>query len=151
MKTAVGLWIDHRQAVIVSVAGRAETIQRVSSNVEGQHRQSGTSSPADDARQRELTEHLNSYYEEAVSRIRDAESILIFGPGEAKGELKACLEKDKLDGRVVGMETSDKMTDPQIVAKVRGHISTRGRQRIRDNPATCEASDRGHTRGNKGL
>ena len=83
MKT-VGLWIDHRQAVIVSVEGHAETIQRVSSNVEGHHRQSG-SAPADDARQRESTEYLNGYYEEVVSRIRDAESILIFGPGEAKG------------------------------------------------------------------
>lgn len=126
MKTAVGLWIDHRQAVIVSVTGGAETIQRISSNVEGRHRQSGTSSPADDARQRELTEHLNSYYEEVVSRIRDAESILIFGPGEAKGELKARLEKDKLGGRVVGIETSDKMTDPQIVAKVRDHYLDQG-------------------------
>jgi hypothetical protein len=27
MKTAVGLWLDHRQAVIVSVAGHAETTQ----------------------------------------------------------------------------------------------------------------------------
>ena len=120
MKTAVGLWLDHRQAVIVSVAGHAETIQRVSSNVEGHHRQSG-STPADNARQRELTEYLNSYYEEVVSRIRDAESILIFGPGEAKGELKARLENSKLDDRVVGIEASDKMTDPQIVAKVRDH------------------------------
>jgi stalled ribosome rescue protein Dom34 len=126
MKTAVGLWIDHRQAVIVSVAGNAENIQRISSNVERHHRQSGTSAPADDARQRELTEHLNSYYEEVVSRIRDAESILIFGPGEAKGELKARLENDKLGGRVVGIETSDKMTDPQIVAKVRGHYLDQG-------------------------
>lgn len=126
MKTAVGLWIDHRQAVIVSVAGNAEHIQRISSNVERHPRQSGTSGPADDARQRELTEHLNSYYEEIVSRIRDAESILIFGPGEAKGELKARLEKDKLGGRVVGIETSDKMTDPQIVAKVRGHYLDQG-------------------------
>jgi hypothetical protein len=75
MKTAVGLWIDHRQAVIVSVAGNAEHIQRISSNVKRHHRPSGTSGPADDARQRELTEHLNSYYEEVVSRIRDAESI----------------------------------------------------------------------------
>ena len=124
MKT-VGLWIDHRQAVIVSVAGHAETIQRVSSNVEGHHRQSETT-PADDARQREMTEHLNRYYEEVVSRIRDAESILIFGPGEAKGELKARLEKDKLGGRVVGIEASDKMTEPQIVAKVRDHYLDQG-------------------------
>ena len=126
MKTVVGLWIDHRQAVIVSVAGNAENIQRISSNVERHHREAGTSVPADDARQRELTEHLNRYYEEVVSRIRDAESILIFGPGEAKGELKARLEKDKLGGRVVGIETSDKMTDPQIVAKVRGHYLEQG-------------------------
>jgi hypothetical protein len=61
-----------------------------------------------------------------VSRIRDADSILIFGPGEAKGELKARLEKDKLGGRVVGIETSDKMTDPQIVAKVRDHYLDQG-------------------------
>ena len=73
-----------------------------------------------------MTEYLNSYYEEVASRIRDAESILIFGPGEAKGELKARLEKDKLGGRVVGIETSDKMTDPQIVAKVRAHYLDQG-------------------------
>jgi hypothetical protein len=124
MKTMVGLWIDHRQAVIVSVAGGAENIQRIDSNVEGHRRQSGMSGPADDARQRESTEYLNGYYEEVVSRIRDAESILIFGPGEAKGELKARLEQHKLGGRVVGVEASDKMTDPQIVAKVRGHAAT---------------------------
>ena len=127
MKTAVGLWIDHRQAVIVSVTGGAETIQRISSNVEGRHRQSGTSSPADDARQRELTEHLNSYYEEVVSRIRDCRVYSDIRPRrEAKGELKARLEKDKLGGRVVGIETSDKMTDPQIVAKVRDHYLDQG-------------------------
>jgi hypothetical protein len=34
MKTAAELWIDHRQVVIVSVAGNAEHIQRISSNVE---------------------------------------------------------------------------------------------------------------------
>ncbi len=32
----------------------------------------------------------------------------------------------KLGGRVVGVETSDKMTDPQIVAKVRGHYLDQG-------------------------
>ena len=84
------------------------------------------SGPADDVRQRKLTERLKGYYEEVVSPIRAAESILIFGPGEAKGELKVRLEKDKLGGRVVGIETSDKMTDPQIVAKVRGHYLDEG-------------------------
>jgi hypothetical protein len=73
-----------------------------------------------------LTGHLNSYYDEVISCIRDAESILIFGPGEAKGELKKRLEKDNLGGCIVGIETSDKMTDPQIVAKVRAHFLHQG-------------------------
>ncbi|HXJ83092.1 MAG TPA: hypothetical protein VMS64_30955 [Candidatus Methylomirabilis sp.] len=106
MKTAVGVWIDHRQAVIVSVAGDAEHLERISSNVEAHHRPSGMSGPADEARQRELTEHLKSYYEKVVSRIRGADSILIFGPGEAKGELNVRLEKDKIGDRVVGVETA---------------------------------------------
>jgi hypothetical protein len=45
--------------------------------------------------------------------------MLIFGPGEAKGELKKRLKKANLSGRIVGMETVDKMTDHQIAAKVR--------------------------------
>jgi stalled ribosome rescue protein Dom34 len=125
MKTTVGLWIDHRKAVIVFVDGQEEEIKLISSKEENHHGQSGMSKPADDLRQRELTGHLNSYYDEVVSCIRDAESILIFGPGEAKGELKKRLEKDNLDGRIVGIEPADKMTDPQVVAKVREHFLKR--------------------------
>jgi stalled ribosome rescue protein Dom34 len=126
MKTTVGLWIDHRKAVIVFVEGEEEEIKLISSKEENHHGHSGVSRPADDLRQRELTGHLNSYYDEVISCIRDAESILIFGPGEAKGELKKRLEKDNLGGCIVGIETSDKMTDPQIVAKVRAHFLHQG-------------------------
>ena len=54
--------------------------------------------------------------------MRDAEEILILGPGEAKGELKKRLARENLGGRIVGIEAADKMTDPQIVAKVREHF-----------------------------
>jgi hypothetical protein len=54
--------------------------------------------------------------------MRDAESILIFGPGEAKGELRKRLERNNLGGRIVAIETVDKMTDRQIAAKVRQHF-----------------------------
>ena len=118
MQTTAGLWIDHKKAVIVFVTGKEEEIKLINSNIEKQQRQSGVSTP-DDIRQRELTEHLNIYYDEVVSCIREAESILIFGPGEAKGELKKRLEKDNLGGHIVGIEPADQMTDPQIVAKVR--------------------------------
>ena len=37
---------------------------------------------------RQATAHLNTYYDKVIAYIRDAESILLFGPGEAKGELE---------------------------------------------------------------
>jgi NAD(P)-dependent dehydrogenase (short-subunit alcohol dehydrogenase family) len=78
--------------------------------------------PADDTQEREFMEHINVSYEEVMACIHEAEFILILGPGEAKGELKERIEKQKLPGRIVGVETVHKMTDRQIVAKVRKHF-----------------------------
>ena len=130
MKKTVGLWIDHQKAVIVFVTGADEEIKLIHSDIEErrieeQGRQNGRSIPSDDIRLRVLTEHLNNYYETVISCIRDAKSILLFGPGEAKGELKKRLEKDNLGDRIVGVETADKMTDNQIAAKVKEHFLQR--------------------------
>jgi hypothetical protein len=62
------------------------------------------------------------YYDAVIACIRDAEASLIFGPGEAKGELKKRLVENILGGRIIGVETVDKMTDRQIASKVRPHF-----------------------------
>ena len=74
---------------------------------------------AEDQRDRRFTGHLNKYYDEVIACIRDADSILILGPGEAKIELEERLGKEALRGRIVGIETTDKMTDRQVAARVR--------------------------------
>jgi len=134
MQTKVGVWIDHRKAVVVVVTGEGEEIGLIISKVEEQLRRSGDSPlkgsfeaqrvPADDRRQRALTQYLNIYYDAVITCIREADSILIFGPGEAKNELEKRLEKSNLGGRIAGIETADSMTDKEIAAKVR--------QRFRD-------------------
>jgi hypothetical protein len=133
MRAKVGLWIDHRKAIVVTVTDKGEEIGLTISAAEKQLRRSGDSPlkgpyesqqvPADDSRQRTLVGHLNLYYNAVIACIGDAESILIFGPGEAKGELKKRLEKSKLDGRIAGVETVDKMTNRQIAMKVRQHFA----------------------------
>jgi len=125
MKSEIGLWIDHRQAVIVVVTGAGEETKRIISNMEKHVRFSSGSSEdgsAEDVRDRQFGSHLNSYYDEVIAVIRDADSIQIFGPGEAKGELEKRLEHEGLKGRIVDIETVDKMTDRQIAAKVREHF-----------------------------
>ena len=129
MRAKVGLWIDHRKAIVVTVTDKGQEIVLVISAVEKQRRRSGDSPlkgpyeqqqvPADDRRQRTFTGHLNVYYDAVIACIGDAESILIFGPGEAKGELKKRLKRNNLGGRIADVETVDKMTDRQIAAKVR--------------------------------
>jgi len=133
MRSRVGLWIDHRKAIVVTVTDEGEEITLTISGVERQLRRSGDSPlkgsyesqrvRADDIQQRVLTRRLNVYYDAVVAAIGDAESILIFGPGEAKGELKRRLEQARPGGRVAAVETADKMTDRQIAAKVREHFA----------------------------
>ena len=133
MTTKIGLWIDHRKASILAITEKGEKMKQIVSDVEKQLRRSGDSPlegnyessqvPADDRRQRAFTGQLNTYYDEVIAYIRDAESILIFGPGEAKDELKKRLEGHHLGGRIVGIETVDKMTDNQIAAKIRQHFA----------------------------
>ncbi|MGB3651109.1 MAG: hypothetical protein WBA41_07860 [Rivularia sp. (in: cyanobacteria)] len=135
MNTQVGLWIDHKKATIVAVTDRGEAISEILSDVEKQLRRSGDSPlkgsyealqvPADDSRQRALTGELNTYYDEVIEQIRDADSILIVGPGAAKHELRLRLEKKRLGSKVVGVETVDLITEPQIAAKIRQHFANR--------------------------
>jgi stalled ribosome rescue protein Dom34 len=121
MKKEVGLWIDHRKTVIVSVTDKGEETSLIKSGMEKHVRYSSAEQEdsAEDQRDARFTGHLNKYYDQVISRIRDAESILIFGPGEAKVELQKRLENEALGGRVAGIETVDKMTDRQIAARVR--------------------------------
>jgi hypothetical protein len=127
-----GVWIDHRKAQIVALTAEGATTRVILSRVE-KHPQRGGDSPmkgpyeaqqvpADDKRERALTGELNSYYDAVIEALSDYGQVLVFGPGEAKGELRARLMKHHEAGRIVAIETADKMTDRQIVAKVKAHF-----------------------------
>jgi stalled ribosome rescue protein Dom34 len=124
MNKEAGVWIDHRKAVIVAITDDGEETILIRSDMEKHVRYSGAAQEdsAEDQRDARFTGHLNKYYDQVIARIRDAESILIFGPGEAKAELEKRLEKEALSGRIVGIEAVDKMTDRQIAARVRQHF-----------------------------
>lgn len=131
MTKEIGLWIDHRQAVIVTITDEGEETKQIESGMEKHVRFSGGSGArelhgiqeSEDKQDRRFGDHLNAFYDAVIVSIRDADSILIFGPGEAKVELKNRLESQHLGGRIIGVETSDKMTDRQVAAEVRQHFS----------------------------
>jgi len=128
MKNQVGLWIDHREAFVMFADNNQdnEETEEIKSGLEKHVRFSmSADGKADDQRDKQFHAHLNKYYDDVISHIADAQSIFIFGPGEAKVEFKKRLEGDGMGGRIVGVETVDKMTPHQIEAKIRQHFKKR--------------------------
>lgn len=132
MKNEVGLWVDHRKAVIVMLEDKKETVQIILSNMEKHTRFSSgahsdtpndvNGSTAEDIRDRQFDLHLNKFYSEIAFKIRETDSILIFGPGEAKVEFASYLKHEKLGDKIAAVDTVDKMTDRQISAKVHDYF-----------------------------
>lgn len=139
----VGIWVDSKKAFIVSVArdeldvhNKPKTrLMRIDSDVESHLRLSGGSrnrkipyGPQEiavdgkiDARRRR---QLRKYFQEIIRHVEDAEKILIFGPGRAKLELEKEFRKHrKFASRVLPVETTDKMTEGQITAKVKAFFN----------------------------
>ena len=119
MKPYVTVWIDHREARIVMIENDRETMSRIESGVGKHVRFSDSMGGAEDHYEKRFEEHLHKYYDAVVTRIGDAEAILILGPGEAKHELEKRLRDKGLGERIAAVETTDKMTDPQIAARAR--------------------------------
>lgn len=131
MKKHIGLWIDHRKVVVVMISDEGEVIKEVASDMEKHVRFSSGASEdgsSEDVRDRQFDNHLNSYYDTVIAMLDESETIQIFGPGEAKGELAKRLESKGLGERVVTIETVDKMTDRQIVAKVHQYLRSQKAQ-----------------------
>jgi hypothetical protein len=105
VKKEIGLWIDHRKAVIVIIKDEEEEIKKITSNMEKHVRFTSKDGRGEDVRDRQFGNHLNSYYDEVIAYIRDA-------------------EHEGLKARILAIETVDKMTDREISAKVREHFLT---------------------------
>ena len=130
MPRNVGIWIDHTKAVIVFASGDRVTAKTVESDVGPHARYSGRARyPTPDGvkagrgekkYEARYGQHLDRYYDEVISQLGQPEALLIFGPGEAKLQLKERLSRSK-EPRRVEIETTDELTEPQIVAKVKEH------------------------------
>lgn len=131
MNKQIGLWIDHKRAVILTISDDGETMQTLESGVDKPSYRGATRprtpysaqyQKGDDQLDKQFEGYLNKYYEKIIVLLRGAKSVLIFGPGEAKAELKKRLAREKTLIPISAVETTDKMTDRQIAAKVRSHF-----------------------------
>jgi stalled ribosome rescue protein Dom34 len=127
MDRNVGVWIDHKQAYLIWYKeGRVETIL---SNLEPPAHFSGGTQLGGKLNQKgdlELRRNdryklqLHKYYQQVIAALKNVDSIFVMGPGKAKIEFEKDLKRYKsMQKRLVKVETADKMTVNQMVARVK--------------------------------
>ncbi len=130
MKKNTGIWIDHREAILVSVEGDQTFVQRVESAAESHLKPSGGwKSGGTAVAQSVSNEHVaderrkhqyHAYFQQVIGLLADSASIALIGPGEAKIELaKEIGRVSELHNKVAVVEICDKLTEKQLIAKIK--------------------------------
>jgi len=124
MGNNVGIWIDHKKAVIVSASADGVSTKTLESDVGAHPHFGGQQDGGGEKKYEERHTHrLEQYYDEVIRQLGEPEGILILGPGEAKIELEERLNRSTVRAdRAIAVEAADKLTDPQLVAKVKEHF-----------------------------
>jgi len=132
MTINAGIWIDHHKAVVVLLTDEGQEMLQIRSDHDASARSPAGLRPknsytpndfvAEGKRERKVMIHLNEYYDEVIACVREAQSILILGPGEAKGEFRKRIASQKLRGHVAEMKTVARLTDRQVADYVRQHF-----------------------------
>jgi hypothetical protein len=140
MKGQFGVWIDHEKALIVAEGQDSVTV--LPSHIRGHGRFSGGGGyPGGDSSQgggseKRTEEHrrndLAKFFDEVVAVVGHAETVLIFGPGEARHELASRLQHATTRPTpTIVLEPSDRLTDAQVVAKVAKYFDAHPRSNAR--------------------
>jgi hypothetical protein len=142
MQKSIGIWVDHRRAVIVSLMGEHQSIETVDSGVHSQpanesggrgaggQNSKGAGNPTripEGEEERNFDQHIKKFYREVESNLDGAVSILIFGPGQARMELKKHLESNKRFSDInIETEAADRMSTEEATRKTREHFRPDG-------------------------
>lgn len=123
MEKKIGIWIDKSKAYVIDAG--SGSLEMIESDVDSFKSVGGSpgSSPygnQDANGEKELQERqrnqLKKYVDKVSDKISDASKVVIFGPAEAKLELKKSVEsKSALKSKLVGVETADSMSETSLI------------------------------------
>jgi hypothetical protein len=134
MKKKIGIWLDFREANLITLRGKSETFETILSEIDTSRPKGGSRSKTPWGPMETVSEkaHLERrkheekiYFDKIIDAVKDADEVYIFGPAQAKeGLVKAIKEKSNLFQPWLGdVETSDSMTKNQKIAQVRDFFS----------------------------
>lgn len=131
MKRQTGIWIDSSKAIIVALDGDTEKITEIDSDVENSvyHNKEGNQGTfsaghhgdSDKKFDDRKDQQLDYFIKSVLTYVKKSDELIVFGPAQTKTKLEQKLIDDNLiePGKLKSVETEDKMTLNEIVAKVR--------------------------------
>jgi hypothetical protein len=131
MKRQTGIWIDTSKAIIVTLeGGKDEKISEIDSDVENSvyHDKEGNKGTfsgghhgnSESKFENRKKEQLDFFIKEVLSYVKGADELFVFGPAETKIRLEQKIQDEKMfTNKLKAVETADKMTLNEIVAKVK--------------------------------
>lgn len=127
MKKQIGIWLDYKEAHIITLNGKQNDINIISSEIESYHLKGGARSktpygPMDKTSESKFLarkkHQVEKYYKKIMEATNDANEILIMGPAEAKIGLRDKMTKTRTYRPMIkGYKTVDSITKNQKVAR----------------------------------
>lgn len=125
----VGVWIDLKKAIIVTLNGKDKNVLTIQSEIEPQERIPGEKkkyvrfgnqfSNLEKQKENRLKNSTKEFLKNVAGKLGHSDALVVFGPAGMKHELEKLIVKNKkLAAKLHGVETADSMTDNQTVAWV---------------------------------
>lgn len=126
----VGIWIDHRKAVVIQIIDGVESRGIIKAAVERRIGPSGgwrmktpwgPQATVDERRREGRYQHqLARFYKDVITRIGHPDQLLVMGPAAAKNEFADLVARSpELRDIPFAIEAADKMSERKIAARVR--------------------------------
>jgi len=125
----VGIWLDYKEANIITKKAEDIQIITLSSDIDpgkpkGGHRSKTPYGPMDkisEGKHAEKRKHQeDEYYKRICEAVKDCDEVFIMGPAEAKIKLRKYMSKYKdLYSKLQDVQTADSITENQKVEKVK--------------------------------
>ena len=135
MATKAGVWIDHKQAVVVLMTDEGQEIKKVKSGAQrpaaqpagstrSKHKYTPNDFVAEDRLERKADSRLKSFYDEVFKCLQGCQGASDPRPRRSQGGVQESRSRPRrVRGLTVEVETNDKLTDRQLAAKVKEHFA----------------------------
>ena len=129
----IAVWLDHSEAKLITFENKVANTETINSGVETHIRIDGEGSESsrfgvgttnnENRNNNRHSNELSGYYKALAGKLKSYDEILLFGPTNAKEQLKNMLVSDKsFSGKSIEIKSSDKLTPNQLVAFAREHM-----------------------------